>query len=232
MTLFIADTNDRIRRCLASLAACVEGIELVGEAGDVEEAIGGIKRAKPDSVIVALQMSGGSGLDVLSAAKSTNPAAVIIMLTVDERRECKLECLALGADYFFQKSGEIKKIVTTLVLLAHQSYQEGIRVEPEAVQNPARCHPGTSGQSDSFPSDVSATYSRIAAFPRSKSNGCFPAHVASQTASRLVLHQSPDTAARCPPSGNFPCRVFNVIEDNISTGKSFRDPGTLLLSPC
>jgi two-component system, NarL family, response regulator DevR len=118
MTLFIADTNDRVRQCLASLAACVEGIEVVGEAGDVQEAIGGIKRAKPDSVIVALQMSGGSGIDVLSAAKSTNPATVIIMLTVDERSECKLNCLAQGADYLFEKSGEVKKIVTTLVLLA------------------------------------------------------------------------------------------------------------------
>jgi DNA-binding NarL/FixJ family response regulator len=127
MTLFIADTNDRIRRCLASLAACVEGIEVVGEAGDVQEAIGGIKRAKPDSVIVALQLSGGSGLDVLSATKSTNPAAIIIMLTVDERQECRVECLARGADYFFEKSGEVKKIVSTLVFLAHGGTQSAYR---------------------------------------------------------------------------------------------------------
>jgi DNA-binding NarL/FixJ family response regulator len=208
MTLFIADTNDRIRQCLASLAACVEGIEVVGEAGDVQEAIGGIKRAKPDSVIVALQMSGGSGLDVLSAAKSTNPAAVIIMLSVDERRECKLECLALGADYFFQKSGEIKKIVTTLVLLAHQSYRERIWVDQDAAQNPTRCVPGMSGQSDSIPSSVAATYARIAAFPRSKSNGRLLACSASHTTSRLVLPQTPATAARFPPSGSSPYLVL------------------------
>ena len=119
MTLFIAETNDRIRQSLASLAACVEGIELVGEAGDVREAIGGIKRAKPDSVIVALQLSGGSGLDVLSATRAANPAAVVIMLALDRQLEYRVKCLAQGADYFFEKSGEIKKIVTTLVLLAH-----------------------------------------------------------------------------------------------------------------
>ena len=208
MTLFIADTNDRVRRCLASLAACVEGIELVGEAGDVKEAIGGIKRAKPDSVIVALQMSGGSGLDVLSAAKSANPATVIIMLTIDERRECKLECLALGADYFFEKSGGIKKIVTTLVLLAHRSYQKEIKVEPLAVQNPFCCAPGTSGQQDPLQLGVPAAYTRIAASPISISKARFLVHRAPRTISKLVLTQTPSAMARFPPPGSSPYLVL------------------------
>ena len=121
MKLFIADTNDRVRQRLASIAASVEGIAVVGEAGDVGNAVGGIKRAKPDSVIVALPLSGGSGLDVLSAAKSTNPASVAIMLTQSPCSECQQKCFDMGADYFFEKSGEMKKIVTTLALLAHES---------------------------------------------------------------------------------------------------------------
>ena len=100
---------------MASIAASVEGIAVVGEAGDVGNAVGGIKRAKPDSVINALK--GGSGLDVLSAAKSMNPSSVVVMLTQSSCSECQQKCFAMGADHFFEKSCEMKRIVMTLVLL-------------------------------------------------------------------------------------------------------------------
>lgn len=124
MTLFIADSNDRVRQRLASIAASVEGVTIVGEAGDVGEAIRGIKRAKPDSVIISLPLAGGSGLEVLSACKSFNPTTVTIMLSLSPCIVCEHKCFDLGADYFFEKSGELKKIVTTLVLLAHKAFQQ------------------------------------------------------------------------------------------------------------
>jgi DNA-binding NarL/FixJ family response regulator len=190
MTLFIADTNDRVRQRLASIAACVEGISVVGEAGDVGHAIGGIKRAKPDSVIVALPMSGGSGLDVLSVAKSTNPASVAIMLTQGPCSECRLRCFAMGADYFFEKSGEMKKIVTTLVHLAHPSYQQGFGVEREAAKSPLHSLPIPAEQSESFPMNIPSTCPRIAGSPTLKSNVCFLAGGASRTSSRSVLRNN------------------------------------------
>lgn len=122
MTLFIADMNDRVRQRLASIAAGVAGIVVVGEAGEVGEAIGGINRTKPDSVIVATHMLGGSGLDVFHAAKATKPTPVIMMLSERPCSECKEKFQAMGADYFFHESGELKKIVTTLVLLAHKTF--------------------------------------------------------------------------------------------------------------
>lgn len=188
MTLFIADTNDRIRQSLASIAASVEGISVIGEAGDVGDAIGGIKRAKPDSVIVALPMSGGSGLDVLSAAKSTNPASVAIILTLSPCSECQHKCFAMGADYFFEKSGEMKKIVTTLVLLAHQPYQEGLRLEREAARGPVQTLLDPSEKPETFSSNVPATCPRIAASSTPKNNVCFLAGGGSRLLSKSVLH--------------------------------------------
>jgi DNA-binding NarL/FixJ family response regulator len=190
MTLFIADTNDRVRQRLASIAASVEGITVVGEAGDVGNAIGGITRAKPDSVIVALQMLGGTGIDVLSAAKSTNPASVTIMLVPAPCSECQQKCFAMGADYVFEKSGEIKKIVTTLVLLAHQSNQQGFGLEREAAQSTVRSLPKMSEESDPFPLTVPATCPRIAAFPTPKSNVCFLEGSASRSVPRSGLRNN------------------------------------------
>lgn len=133
MTLYIAETNDRVRQRLASIAASVEGLAVVGEAGEVGNAVEGIKRAKPDSVIVALPMSGGSGIDVLSAAKSIDPTPVAIILTQSPCKECERKCFAMGADYFFEKSSEMKRLVTTLVLLAHQPPRQKTEVWPETI---------------------------------------------------------------------------------------------------
>ena len=209
MTLFIADSNDRIRQCLASLAACVEGIELVGEAGGVREAIGGIKRAKPDSVIVSLQMSGGSGLDVLSAARSTNPAAAIIVLTVDHRREWKLKCFALGANYFFEKSGDIKKIVTTLVLLTHQSSCQGFGVERRGAWDSVDVVQTPPVQSGSLPPNAPAMGQRRDASRASKNNAFVVACNVYRTSSRMVLSHIAAMTARPPPSGNSPTIVHS-----------------------
>jgi DNA-binding NarL/FixJ family response regulator len=190
MTLFIADTNDRVRQRLASIAASVEGIEVVGEAGDVGNAVGGIKRAKPDSVIVALPMSGGSGLDVLSAAKSMNPASVAIMLTLSPCSECQQKCFAMGADYFFEKSGEMKKIVTTLVLLAHQSSPQKVGGARETATSLIRSFLHPQDESTTVPLNVSQSCPRLATSPVLKSNVCFFAAGAYQTTSKPLLRQN------------------------------------------
>jgi two-component system response regulator DevR len=172
MTLFIAETNVRVRQRLASIAAGVEGITVAGEAGDVEKAIVGIKRAKPDSVIVALPLSGGNGLDVLSAAKSSNPASVAIMLSQGACGECEHRCFALGAEYFYEKSSEMKKIITTLVLLAHRSSQQGLGESEGAVYRIAHPLPKPSEQTESFPFSVPANCPRFAESPASNASVC------------------------------------------------------------
>ncbi|MGA3245636.1 MAG: response regulator transcription factor [Bacteroidota bacterium] len=120
MTLLIADDSTEFRRRLASIITCLADIEVVGQAGDVADAIGEIERTKPDVVILDIHMRGGSGLDVLQAAKLAKPAPVIIMLTVSSESEYKGKCMAMGADYFFEKSNDLTKMMSTLTKLARK----------------------------------------------------------------------------------------------------------------
>ena len=112
--LFIADDNIPFRTRLASILADMDGIIVVGVAGDVPEAIEEIERLKPDSIILDIQMPGGSGLDVLRVAKSANPAPTVIMLTVGPKSEYETTSYLVGADYFFEKSSDLRNMARLL----------------------------------------------------------------------------------------------------------------------
>ncbi len=120
MTLFIADDNTKFRRRLTSIVSAIEEIDVVGQAGNVHNAIAAIARTRPDVVILDIQMPGGSGLDVLQEVKDSKSASVVMMLTVCSAKEYKAKCIALGADYFFEKSSDLAKMLTTLGKMAHK----------------------------------------------------------------------------------------------------------------
>ena len=122
MTLFIADDNKKFRQRLASIVSAIEKIDVVGQAGSVHSAVAAIRRTHPDVVILDIQMPGGSGLDVLQKVKDSQSASAVMMLTVCSAREYKDKCLALGADYFFEKSGDLAKMLATLEKMAHEEH--------------------------------------------------------------------------------------------------------------
>lgn len=125
MTLLIADDNNKFRRRLASIITSLDDVEVIGQAADVPHAIGEIERTKPDAVILDIHMRGGSGLDVLQAAKLATPSPVIMMLTVSPASEYKEKCIAMGVDYFFEKSNDLTKMMSTLTKLAQRFRAHG-----------------------------------------------------------------------------------------------------------
>ncbi|MBI1790043.1 MAG: response regulator transcription factor [Acidobacteria bacterium] len=103
MTVLLADDSPVLVSALKGLLSDIEGVEVIGQAGTVSEAIAKIGNLQPDVVILDMLMPGGTGLDVLSAIKKTEPAPVIIMLTNYSYGQVRDRCLRAGADAFFDK---------------------------------------------------------------------------------------------------------------------------------
>ena len=120
MKLFIADDSTLVRECLVALISEIEGVELVGQAGDTREAIQGIQHSKPDIVILDVRMPGGNGIQVLEAIKKKKAAPVVIMLTAFPYPQYRKKCLEAGAEYFFDKSTEFERVAEVLAELRHQ----------------------------------------------------------------------------------------------------------------
>jgi DNA-binding NarL/FixJ family response regulator len=120
MKVYIADNFPPIRQYLEDLIASHvdlkdQGIEVIGQTGDVSEAVRDIPQLNPDVVILDISMSGGSGIDVLERIRKVNKSSpVIIMLTNYPFPQYRKRCMELGADYFFDKSKEFQKIAEVL----------------------------------------------------------------------------------------------------------------------
>jgi DNA-binding NarL/FixJ family response regulator len=114
MRIMIADDSVVVRERLVRLLIDIQGIEVIGQAGDAAEARGLAEKLKPDVVILDLRMPNGSGADVLQDMKKLNPTPKVIMLTNYPHPENRKKCIDRGADYFFDKSTEFKKVVSVL----------------------------------------------------------------------------------------------------------------------
>ena len=114
MKIFIADDSMVVVERLADLLDEVPGAQLVGQAGDVPEAVRGIQEMKPDAIILDLQMPGGSGLDVLRAIRMDYPDLYVLICTNYPYPQYREECLTAGANFFLDKSAEFEKIPAIL----------------------------------------------------------------------------------------------------------------------
>ena len=94
-------------------------IKVVGQADSERGAVAALANGEWDAVILDLQLKQGTGLGVLKALAPVRPAgAKVIVLTNYAIPQYRDRSLALGADYFFDKSREYDRVRNVLEELA------------------------------------------------------------------------------------------------------------------
>jgi len=114
MKVLIADDSLVVRDRLVTLLTEVHGVEVVGQAKDAMEARDLAEELRPDVAILDIRMPKGSGADVVRDLKKLNPTPKVIILTNYPHPENRKKCIDRGADYFFDKSTEFKKVLSVL----------------------------------------------------------------------------------------------------------------------
>ncbi len=114
MKLLIADDSMRFRQSLSILITEFLGITDIEQTGDVPGTIEAITAKKPDVVVLDIQMPGGSGIDVLKKVQKEDQRPVFIVFTNYVSRTFRKACMALGADFFFDKSFSQNELMAVL----------------------------------------------------------------------------------------------------------------------
>jgi DNA-binding NarL/FixJ family response regulator len=110
ITVVIADDSLIVQEHLVTMLEELAGIEIVGQAENVAEAINAISQLQPDVVILDILMPGGSGIDVLENIKQDGAGPMVIILTNYPYPVFQEKCLQAGANYFLDKSTEFDQI--------------------------------------------------------------------------------------------------------------------------
>jgi DNA-binding NarL/FixJ family response regulator len=79
-------------------------LEIVGEAGSVDEAVAGIGHRKPDVVLLDVHMPDGGGAAVLARVRKTQPDVVFLALSVSDAAEDVIAVIRGGARGYVTKT--------------------------------------------------------------------------------------------------------------------------------
>ena len=79
-------------------------VEIVGDAGTVDDAIAGISVTTPDVVLVDVHMAGGGGRAVIDAIRASMPAIRFLALSVSDAAEDVIEVIRAGARGYVTKT--------------------------------------------------------------------------------------------------------------------------------
>jgi two-component system chemotaxis response regulator CheY len=106
MRLFICDDNEHYRT-LARMVLEMAGHEIVGEAGDGEEALAQAPTTDPDVLLLDVNMPNMSGFEALPHLRKRLPTSKILILTTGKASQERERALESGADGYIVKPARV-----------------------------------------------------------------------------------------------------------------------------
>ncbi len=109
--IVIADDHAVVRQGTRSLLEREEDLEVVGEAGDGEQAVKLIEQLKPDVAIIDISMPKLNGVEVTRQVKPRCPSTAVLILTAYDDDEYVFALLEAGAAGYLLKDVDAREVV-------------------------------------------------------------------------------------------------------------------------
>lgn len=128
--LLIVDDQRLLREGIASLLSLQAGIEIVGTAGNGEEAIAKVRETNPDVILMDVRMPIMDGVQATAVIKRQWPTCKILMLTTFDDEEYVVDALKAGASGYLLKTIPEDDLAQAVVAVYKGIYQ----LDPDVAQ--------------------------------------------------------------------------------------------------
>jgi DNA-binding NarL/FixJ family response regulator len=112
MRVFLVDDHALFRAGVR--AEIGDAVDVVGEAGTVEEAVVGILGTRPDVVVVDVHLPGGGGRAIIERVLADWPDAVFLALSVSDSAEDVVAVIRAGARGYVTKTIDAGALVDAI----------------------------------------------------------------------------------------------------------------------
>jgi DNA-binding NarL/FixJ family response regulator len=127
ITIMLAEDHVIVRESIRRSLEKVENFEIIGEAGDGEEAVAMTGRLKPNVVIMDISMPKLNGIEATKKIKEILPGSIILVLTAYDYEQYIFPLLEAGAAGYLLKDVSSNELINAI-----QTVYRG-----EAVLHPA-----------------------------------------------------------------------------------------------
>jgi NarL family two-component system response regulator LiaR len=112
--VFVAEDHAIVRKGICALLTLEPGIEVVGEAGDGQEAVRGIESARPDVILMDLVMPQMDGIEAIQQIVARQPQARILVLTSFATDDKVFPAIKAGALGYLLKDSEPRDVLAAI----------------------------------------------------------------------------------------------------------------------
>jgi two-component system, NarL family, response regulator NreC len=112
--VLIADDHAIVRHGLVGILNATDDIEVVGQAGNGDEAVTRAIDLKPDIVLLDVSMPRLNGLEAARRIHKAVPSSRILVLTMHEDEEYVLKMVRVGVSGYIVKDGAVSELIAAI----------------------------------------------------------------------------------------------------------------------
>jgi two-component system, NarL family, nitrate/nitrite response regulator NarL len=148
--VFLIDDHPVLRESLARALSAEPGMVVVGQAGTAGEALHEIPGAKPDVVLVDLNMPDRDGIELLVALHTLHASVKLLVLSGYDDEYRVAEALRAGAQGYLVKTAEVSEVIDGIRRIARGEAPLSQRIAGAVVRAMRKPTPEGAGGLDSL----------------------------------------------------------------------------------
>ena len=166
--VLIADDHPHFRDGLRALLVSAPDLEVVGEAGDGEQAISLAAKLQPDVILMDLNMPGVGGIEATRRILRTSPHIAVLVISMFEDDDSVFTALQAGARGYLLKGALKAEILRSIRAVASGEAIFGPSIAKRLIQYFATPRP--SAPPDAFPELTDREHEILALIARHDTN--------------------------------------------------------------